>query len=415
VGYRETLQRLYALEGRLGMDFRLERLEPVLGELDHPELAFESIHIGGTNGKGSTAAMVHSVLTRSGHRCGMYTSPHLTSFRERIRVGDSYIAQDDVVRLAARVEDAAGSVGVTLTFFEIVTIMAFLAFREAGIDLAVVEVGLGGRLDATNVVRSSVVAITSIALDHAEYLGATVAEVAREKAGIIKPDAVLVTGPLPDAAMAPIDARVRELGVRWQRFGRDFGLDEDLRPRLPGPHQLENAAVAAACVRALRATRDIGESRIREGVAAAVWPGRFDVVGERPTVVFDGAHNPHAARALVEAIEEQRLGRPRILVFGVMADKDWAEMLGILAPRFDRVLLVPVARRRALDPRIAATAVASEAAPEVAVSIAAGLNEASAIAGTGGAVVVTGSIFLIGEAYQVIGREVGVSPDAVLD
>ena len=332
-----------------------------------------------------------------------------------IRIADTWISESDVVRYFAVVQDAARSVGVALTFFEIATIMAFLAYRDAAVDVAVVEVGLGGRLDATNVVSSVVTSITSIALDHAEYLGSSIAEVAREKAGLIKAGSVLVTGALPDEACGSIKQRVRELGVEWLRFGRDFEIEANLRPRLAGLHQRQNAAVAAACVRALPDALRPGEEAIRAGIAAAAWPGRFEPVAERPAVVLDAAHNPHAARALLDTVESQSWGRPRVLVFGVMADKDWRSMLDILAPSFDHVVLVSVSRARALDPRIAAAALGPEVGATVAVSIAAGLNEATSIAGTGGAVVVTGSIFLIGEAYGVTGGGVGVPSDVVFD
>jgi dihydrofolate synthase/folylpolyglutamate synthase len=410
--YDSTLEWLYGLEARRGMDFRLERLEPVLERLGRPELSFPAIHVAGTNGKGSTAAMLHAIYARGGYRAGLYTSPHLLSFTERIRIGDSRISESDVVALAEEVQGAAAAVGVDLTFFEIATLMAFLEFRRKGVDLAIVETGLGGRLDATNVVRPLASVITSIGLEHCEILGDTVEAIAYEKAGIIKPGTVVVTGPLPVEAAAVVEARVAIDGTHWLRYGDDFDdrllreLDSEGSGEgvgLAGSHQQQNASVALAVVRALEARFPVPLRAIAEGLRSVRWPGRLETVSRSPLTIVDAAHNPPAIDVLASALEGLALPHPRVLVFGVMADKDWRSMLTRLVPFFDRVVTVPVSNRRALEP-IRTLAIASDLRPsEAASSAAEGLRRAREWAGPDGAIVVTGSIFLIAEIYRECG------------
>lgn len=408
--YDRTIEWLYALEARRGMDFRLERLAPVLARLGHPESAFPAIHIAGTNGKGSTAAMLHAIYSRAGYRTGLYTSPHLLTFTERIRVNDSLVAEADVVGFTEEVSAAATAVGAELTFFEIATLMAFLEFRRRQVDLAVVETGLGGRLDATNVVRSSAAVITSIGLEHCDILGETIEMIAGEKAGIIKSGTVVVTGALPTEAQAVVGARAEAEGARWLHHGRDFD-EHEVRAlalsgapvALGGAHQLHNASLAVAVVRALAASFPVPETAITEGLRQVRWPGRLEALGSSPLTLVDAAHNPHAVDALVSTLESLALPRPRVLVFGVMSDKDWPRMLRRLVPLFDRVVLVPVANRRALDPS-GALALSSDLRPtETADGAAAGLDHARELAAHGGSVVVTGSIFLVAEIYRQCG------------
>ncbi len=408
--YDSTLEWLYRLEARRGMDFRLERLEPVLARLGRPELAFPAIHVAGTNGKGSTAAMLHSMYVRGGYRTGLYTSPHLLSFTERIRVDNSRISESDVVALADEARGAATAVGVELTFFEIATVMAFLEFRRKGVDLAIVETGLGGRLDATNVLRPMVSVITSIGLEHCEILGDTVEAIAQEKAGIIKPGTVVVTGPLPAEAAAVVASRVSIGGTRWLRYGYNFD-DRPLRELardgvavgLAGPHQQQNASVALAVVQALEGRFPVSARAIADGLRNVRWPGRLEIVSQSPLTIVDAAHNPHAVDVLASALDGLSLPHPRVLVFGVMADKEWRSMLSRLVPLFDRVVTVPVSNRRALEPSLS-LAVAVDLRPsEAAASAAIGLRRARELAGLDGAIVVAGSIFLIAEIYRECG------------
>jgi dihydrofolate synthase/folylpolyglutamate synthase len=393
------------------MDFRLQRLVPVLERLGNPQDGFPSIHVAGTNGKGSTAAMLHSIYTRAGYRTALYTSPHLLSFRERIRVGHHRIAEENVVRWSGAVRDAMKHCAVELTFFEITTLMAFLEFSEQAVDVAVVEVGLGGRLDATNVVRTAAAVITSIALDHERYLGTTVTEVASEKAGILRTAAPLVTGDLPAAALSVIAKKVAEIGSPWLSFARDFGPCTFVGTDCPsggsgllGAHQQSNAAVAAAVTRALSEAFPVDPADVESGIRHARWPGRLEVFdAEPPRVVVDAAHNPEAASCLRAAVESLALARPRVLVFGVMADKDWREMLGRLLPAFDSVVVAAVDNPRALDPRVVHEVAGSLRPCKVAASAPEGLQLARSTAGVAGSVVVAGSIFLVAELYRLCG------------
>jgi len=402
VTYEQTISWLYSLQGKLGMDFRLERLGPVLESLEHPERSFPSLHVGGTNGKGSTSAMLRSILEQAGYCTGLYTSPHLRTFRERIRVGSDLISESAVVAHVDRVREAARDANVELTYFEIATLIAFIEFRSKGIDLAVVEVGLGGRLDATNVVDSIGVAITSIGLDHGEYLGDTIEKVAWEKAGILKPGVPAVVGPIGAAALGALEERAGEIGIRLQVCGRDFDAEPARGVALSGRHQLENAAVARALLKSVEAEFPVSDLQVGNGLARVRWPGRFEVVTRDPFTILDAGHNPDAMSALVAALDEIHAPEPRVLVYGVMADKDWREMLNRLSGRFDRVVCVPVKQARALDPKIAADYLRARSQPTVATCIEEGLNEATRLAGVEGTVVVTGSVFLVGEVYEGI-------------
>ena len=407
--YEETLAWLYGLEAKRGMDFRLERLGPVLALLDHPERAFPSIHVAGTNGKGSTAAMLHSIYTHGGFRAGLYTSPHLISFRERVRVGDEMISEERVVETVDAVRSAMDEAGVELTFFEIVTIAAFLEFRALDVDLAVIEVGLGGRLDATNVVRTVAAVITSVALDHERYLGKALADVAFEKVGIVRGNVPVVTGDLPEDALAVVAERVAQTGSRWLAYGKDFGPSNHIRPDglsrggLLGEHQTKNAGVALAVVAALDETFSVEPMAIVRGLAATRWPGRLEIIEHEPRIILDAAHNPEAAVALRDTLVDLKGGCPRVLVFGVMADKDWREMLCTLLPVFDHVVLVPVDNPRSLDPRAPHDLATGLRPCDVAASAANGLRLAESIAGRTGTIVVTGSIFLVAELYRLCG------------
>ena len=392
---------LERLETSAGMDFRLERLFPVLDLLGNPERSFPSVHVVGTNGKGSTAAFLHSIYTEAGYKAGLYTSPHLLSFCERIRVGRGRAGEKEVVEALEQVRLAMDKAGSALTFFEIASVMAFLEFRRLGVDIAIVEAGLGGRLDATNVVSSVAVVLTSVGLDHCRYLGGSLAEIAAEKMGVLRSYGVLlVTGKLEAEALEVVAGKVRSTGAVWRRLGVEFGPWDGACP-LAGAHQRDNAAVAAEAVKALTPRFPVPHGAVARGVAGARWPGRLEKLSSRPAVLVDAAHNPQAAAALVSSLETEKTLGPSVLVFGVMEDKDWREMLLRLLPVFDHTVLVPIDGARALAPVEMAAAFTSYATVlTVAVSAREGLVEACRRAGSSGMVVVTGSAFLVAELYR---------------
>src|SRR5437867_6352589 len=340
--YDDTLAYLTGLEVSAGWDLKLERMAAALARRGHPEARFPAIHIAGTNGKGSAAAMVDSVLTAAGYRTGLYTSPHLVDFTERIRAGGRTIPRADVVALVGELRSDIEAAGIALTHFEFVTLLACEWFARLGVDVGVIEVGLGGRLDATNLVRPVVTAITSIALDHEAWLGHDLAAIAAEKAGIVKPGVPLALGQLPAEAARVVAAHAAAAGAPLVCVGVDATLAETpdglvfrgpgvtwdgLRLALRGPFQPGNAAVALTALALVRERFPCAPEAVRTGLAAVRWPGRLAVLCERPLVVVDGAHNPAGAATLAAELPGVVGDRRVELVFAVMADKDWRAML----------------------------------------------------------------------------------------
>ena len=370
--YQKSLDFIYNLRGA-EIDLRLERVAQALSLFDNPQDRFKVCHIAGTNGKGSTAAMIHSVLSAEGYRVGLYTSPHLSAFTERIRVGKRRITQAAVTRLVKEIAERMRRADLCLTFFEFATVMAFLHFARQGVEAAVVEVGLGGRLDATNVVQPSVTVITTIARDHERFLGSRIASIAREKGGIIKQGVPLVCGALPPAAKRVINGLARSGGVtvlHWDRDysaisggpssfdyrGREWSL-EAVELSLCGGYQRHNAGVALASLETLRTALPVREASVRAGLSSVAWPGRFELLPGRPAVILDGAHNHGAVKALVDEIRT-RFGRGKVrLLFGSMADKDWPAMLAALSEVSGEVVLTRVPTGRGADPRSLLSAV----------------------------------------------------------
>ena len=411
--YSTVLSSLYALEAAKGMDFKLERVALALKSLGDPHKRFASVHIAGTNGKGSVAAMLHAMLSAAGHRVGLYTSPHLVSFTERIRVGVTEIAEDDVVALAREIRTAATVRGIELTFFEFVTVMAFLHFARSRVDLAVVEVGLGGRLDATNVLDPVAAVVTTIGLDHQEFLGDSIESIAREKAGIIKPGRPVVVGNVPDQARAVLAATAQEVGASVHWLGRDFsgspsgpfhysgfGTElENLVLPLRGQHQRDNATIAIAAALQLRDRFGIPDAAIRRGISEVRWPGRLDVVQRNPLIVLDGAHNVDGVTALVNELPNIVGGRGVHLLFGVMRDKRWRPMVEALGPYVAHVTVAPTLPPRGEDPAVLARAFARYCPVSIASSPLQGLEALLNAAGEDDALLVAGSLFLVGEVF----------------
>ena len=368
--YEETLAWLYHLEVSRGWDLKLESVRDALSRLGYPQQEFPALHIAGTNGKGSTAAFAQSVLTRSGRRVGLFTSPHLSDFRERIRVGDERVSREAVVELVDEIHGRLLGSGVELTFFEFTTVMAFLHFARERVEAGVIEVGLGGRLDATNVVVPRVSVVTTIGMDHEQYLGSTLAAIAGEKAGIFKPAVPAVVGRVVGEALDVLLGVAAELRCPLRLLGRDFdaevvaaGFDyrgrrtiPGIRPGLSGRFQVDNAAVALAALEEGGWLGGIQDDVVRVGIGGVAWPGRLEILRERPRVIVDGAHNPAGIAALVDELASIANGRPVHLVFGVLADKRWAEMAERLAGAVADVVVVPVRERRSVAPaRVAET------------------------------------------------------------
>jgi len=431
MAYRETIAYLFGLQ-KQGIKFGLSTSRGLLARLGDPQQRFRSVHVAGTNGKGSTAAFLASMLGSSGLRVGLYTSPHLVDFTERIRVNGAAVTQERVVELAGRVQSAAaglaapdGSGPVVPTFFEATTAMAFVHFAEAGVDIAVVEAGMGGRLDSTNVVTPLVSVITNIDLEHTEFLGPTIEAIAAEKAGIIKPGVPVVTGAVQPEALAVIAREAARQQAPLHRMPADFGPVQvrtgavlqfdyrgmavayrDLRTGMIGRHQAGNASLALATLECLgRAGVAVPEQSVRHGLEHAAWEGRLERVAERPAVYLDGAHNPASAAVLAEALRELKPSfRRLVLVIGILKDKDHRGILARLLPLADRVIVTRPAYERAMDPDALAAEVRRDHHDvETAGSVAGALARAREGAADEDLIVVSGSLYTVGDARAALG------------
>ncbi len=414
--YRQSLAFLYGLAHGRGMKLGLDRVAEGARRWGAPHLAFPALHVAGTNGKGSVSAMAASVLRKAGHKVGLFTSPHLHRLTERIRVDGREISRKDLSRLASELAGIlAGPGAPEVTFFEAMTLIALRRFAEACVDIAVVEVGLGGRLDATNIVSPLVTVITSIGYDHTDWLGPDLRSIAREKAGILKPGVPAVMGSIPREVEPYFQGRAKRLGCPSWWLGRDYDLSQTedragpfsyqgpfttldrISVPLQGFHQQRNAAMAITALTALREQGvDLTDRNLRQGLQETVWPARFEAMQTQPQVILDAAHNPHGAEAL--ALELRRLPKARtVLFFGVLIDKDVRSMLEHLRPLASKVILVepPVGRGR--DPRTY-----SIAGDTIASTVEDGLARAMRQSGPHGRVVVTGSIYLVAAARGIL-------------
>jgi dihydrofolate synthase/folylpolyglutamate synthase len=386
----EALRDLYARVPR-GMRLGLDAMREACAAMGNPEVAFPAVHVAGTNGKGSVCAMVEASARAAGLRTGMYTSPHLCRFAERIRIDGEPIDDATLAHLLRRVLDAAPE----LSFFETATLAAFVAFREAKVDLAVIEVGIGGRLDATNVSPPPrAAAITRIAFDHMDRLGGTLIEIAREKAGIAKPGVPIVVGPVDPDVRAAIDEVARAHGATTI----DGTLGEALvPPALPGAHQRANALVAAGVAK----LAGIDDFAIARGIATTRWPGRLERIEAKDgAYLLDGAHNPDGAAALAQHVRSDALARgtPIAIVFGALADKAWPQMLDRIAPLSHHRVYVPPQGRAATPP----SEIAERHAGHIASTAPEALATARRLVGKDGLVVVCGSIYLVGEVRAIL-------------
>jgi dihydrofolate synthase/folylpolyglutamate synthase len=405
----------------------LERMERLLDDMGRPDQGYPLIHVAGTNGKTSTSRLASLLLVAHGLNTGTYISPHLQKVEERLAINGRFATEEE---FALAVSDVAAFADLRVrsgadpnTYFELTTAAAFAFFADQAVNAAVLEVGLGGRLDATNVVDAEVCVLTSIGIEHTEYLGEDVATIAGEKLAIAGPNSILVTGPLPDAALEVAYARSRDLGIHHRHYGKDFSvLDaergvggwvvdiagaedtyEDLFLPLHGRYQLVNLANAVAASEALLG-RKLDEDAVREAIAVATVPGRMEVMSKHPLLMLDGAHNADGVVALAESLEEEYPTTRWHLVLGVMGDKNVEAMIGSLAPFLAGVVTTAPESERAVTP----VDLAERVRPLVGVPVLEAdgvdlaIDMARAEAGRDGAVLIAGSLYLVGEARELL-------------
>jgi dihydrofolate synthase/folylpolyglutamate synthase len=413
VNYPDSVQFLYALGNEIKTaKLGLNRITAVLNALGSPQDICRFVHVAGTNGKGSTCAMIERGLRASGRRTGLFTSPHLLEPTERIRMDGAAIGAGEFAEAFDRVHSAAvrlldaGEIDLHPTYFETVTAMAMSVFAGRT-DMVVLEVGLGGRLDATNVVTPELCVVTPVDYDHEAYLGTDIRSIAAEKAGILKSRVPAVFAPQRFQAAEVLEDRARSLGIDFVRVldsaitdlaltreGSTFNLDGmELRCGLAGEHQVQNAATAAIALKQLGVT----EAAIRIGLERVEWPGRLERVSEKPEIILDGAHNPAGARALAAYIQRFYSDRAVCLIFGAMRDKAVEEIAGALFPLAQNVILTAPQQARALAPEAI-----REAIEHPNLRLAAGIGEALELARGSDVVFVTGSLFLVAEARRLL-------------
>jgi dihydrofolate synthase/folylpolyglutamate synthase len=424
--YPETIDFLYGIR-LFGQKLGLETMQYLLQLIGDPQDSLQFIHIAGTNGKGSVAAMLQAVLSGAGYKTGLYTSPHLVSFCERFQIDGQCIPESEVVRLVEGIKPVLEEVGAhpefrAPTFFEAVTAIALCYFREQNVDVIVWETGLGGRLDATNVVTPLVSVITNIAFDHTQYLGETLTQIAAEKCGIIKSGVPAVTAAAAAEALAVIRRAAVAQASRLAVVGEDIRavrLDEDeqcqrlavtgtrqaygpLTIPLLGEHQTLNCATAVAALEA--SGLSVTPQQVQDGLTRTSWPGRFQKVNNDPIVILDGAHNAAAADRLAATLREHFVGKELTLILGVLRDKNYDQMCQILAPLAENVLCVPVNSERTCDPdQLARWCKAAN--PAAHVSVCGNVSEAyaNALERNQKVIVIAGSLFLVGEAFDRLG------------
>jgi len=431
--YQESVQYLLNLGRELAsprqasvMKFDLKNITVVCEHLGQPQRKFESVHVAGTNGKGSTSAMLESILRAAGLRMGLYTSPHLERINERIRVDGKEISDQEFAAAFTRVREAieellaSGKLAAHPTFFECVTAMAFVHFAGAGVEFAVCETGMGGRLDATNILLPEVAVITQIDFDHENYLGHSIEEIAGEKAGIIKPGGRVVSAAEHLIARVVIRRRCAEQAAFLVEIENEFYLEDvtardgcfsftaisyvsgarvPIALRLPGRFQVRNALTALAAARMLAERgAPIDDEAIARGFAEAEWPGRLERLSERPEIYVDGTHNPAGAREIVAFWEQFLKERNIILIYGAMRDKAVDEIAGLLFPRASAVILTAPAQSRSISAALLAEMTAHHARrAEVIPDPAQAFARALELAAPEDVIFITGSLFLVGE------------------
>lgn len=418
------------LDRHIGLGVRpgLERIEALLELMGRPQDAGPIVHVTGTNGKTTVARMISALLTAHGLKVGTFTSPHLERIEERFAIDGEVVDPDGfaqaIADVAPFVDILEQRIGERATYFELTAAGALASFVANAVDVAVMEVGLGGRLDATNVVDADVAVLTSVALDHTNYLGTTVESIAAEKLAIVKKGATLVTGMVPDVVLGMAERRAADQGGAWRAIGREFSVTSDLAVPggrladiegvheaysdiflpLHGRHQVANLAVAIAAAEEMFG-RPLSPEAVREGAAAVRSPGRVEQLGDQPLVVVDGAHNDQAMEALAETLVEEFADHAWTVVLGILDDKDVRAMLRHLEGLVESVYVTAADSPRATDPGLLAGMV-GEVLPDVPVTVVPRVGEAvgQALAATGrdGALLVTGSLYVVGEARPLL-------------
>ena len=435
---------LSSAQGARVQKFGLENISALAEALGHPHLAIPCVHIAGTNGKGSTAAMLESILRAAGLRTGLYISPHLETINERLRIDGENISDDDfavawtTVHAAIELLLAAGKLAAHPTFFECITAMAFLAFQSSGVQCAIYEVGLGGRFDATNIVLPQVAVVTAIDFDHENYLGHSIELIAAEKAGIIKPHVPVVSASQRPEARAVIASQAAKMNAPLVEIDAVFRLEGlqnsaglyratavsvettkkcslHLAPPLPGAFQIRNAltAATAATLLAQKGFAAIDAAAIESGIANARWPGRLELLSEHPALYVDGTHNPSGARELQKFWQENFADKKIYLVYGAMRDKSVDEIAGVLFPQVETVILTEPRQPRAISAALLAEMTGHHARKlEIVSDPSAALERALALAQPDDAVFATGSLYLVGDLLSYWRHRAQDSPPA---
>ncbi|MFP4393454.1 MAG: bifunctional folylpolyglutamate synthase/dihydrofolate synthase [Desulfohalobiaceae bacterium] len=413
--YLQELDYLYNLQ-KYGIKLGLSQTSNLLQGLGNPHQGRRYIHIGGTNGKGSVASFLNSILQLAGYKTGLYTSPHLVSFRERMQINSQFIPEHRVMELSRQVRQIQDPQEPP-TFFEAVTAMALAYFANENTDIDIIEVGMGGRLDATNLIQPQISLITNISLEHREFLGNTLHQVAREKAGIIKPHTPLLTAAKQHGVRQLFARIAQDKGSAFYQLGLDFrvrrfqdgftyfGLQhklKNLRTTLIGSHQMQNAALAlAACEILAQKGWDITAEHMRQGLKLAKWPGRMQLLQDRPKIMLDGAHNPEAIKVLAKSLNPDLQFQRLILVLGMMADKEIEKMLGQILPKADYAIFTRPVYERALDPEeLLSRARPWNVASHAEQSLPRALEQAQNMAQLDDLILICGSLFTVGEALE---------------
>jgi dihydrofolate synthase/folylpolyglutamate synthase len=435
--YQDTLGYLFGLQ-RFGIKLGLENMNRMLKAFGNPHQSLRTVHIAGSNGKGSVAVFLAKILQKAGYRVGLYTSPHLSDFSERIRINGHPIASDDVVHLTRlirakqyEVAEEDGTVDTptsvtNMTFFEFTTLLAFLYFFQKKVDVAIVEVGLGGRLDATNVLQPLVSVITTIAKEHQQYLGKTLEEISREKAGVIKANGILLSAVTQPRILAKIRSRCRELGSALFRVGKDIRINQQskgtfdyqgiattyqgLQINILGDYQIINAAMAVGVVELLRKQGyAVDETSLKDGLRETRWPGRLEVIHRDPKVLLDGAHNLAAIEKLTNALAKNFSYGKLFLVIGIMEDKSITPILKRLVPLGDHIIFTRPKMERAASPsELFESARSMYGRGEIIEDVKQAVRSALVQASSDDLICVTGSLFAVGEARELFSPTVEI-------